>query len=344
MYDAPRMSTPSLSGCPACGSPRPRDFVETHFDKIGAETYTLSRCGGCGVVSSEPRRAVGADWYVKASPIRDLERRSPPDNDWRFRQFFSDGLPAGRLLDVGCGDGGFLSLARRKGFEAVGFDYDERVVAQARARGLDDVHAMEFSKFCAGRKPGEFDVATMFDVLEHTPEPAWFFGEVKRLLKPGGCVAITLPNALRPIPWGREEHDFPPHHYTRWTPDAMRGFLESQGFDIVRQDAGVLKTRYLADHFFFYRVMPPLLKAVKRIVFRRGGGADGAPLSELYAKTGGEKAGALGDKVRRQRLVNAARAAFWIFSAPVWLALRAYYAAREPRSGDCLYTLARRRA
>ncbi len=318
------------------------DFVENHFDHYGGRSYRLFRCRVCAVVSTEPRTAVGADWYVKATPLRDRESRPPPESDWRFQQFLSDRLTPGRLLDVGCGDGGFLRLAAGHGFAPIGFDYDARVVAQAKARGLDAC-AMEFSDFIAGCKPGEFDFVTMFDVLEHTPEPAWFFGQVKRLIRPGGHVVITLPNALRPLPWGREEHDFPPHHFTRWTPDAMKDFLEREGFEVIRQEAGALKLRYLCDHFFFYRLMPNVLALARRVLFGKPAEGTGATLTELYDRAGGAKAGMLGDKMRRQKIINAARCSFQCLFAPVGLCLKTYYCSREPRSGDCLFTLARRK-
>ena len=71
------MNIPRLPGCPACGSMRPLDFVEEHFDKVGTKTYQLLRCGACGTVSTEPREAVDADWYAKAAPIRDREIVAP---------------------------------------------------------------------------------------------------------------------------------------------------------------------------------------------------------------------------------------------------------------------------
>ena len=326
--------------CPACESEAPLSFVEDHYDRIGKKPYRLLSCPDCGVVSSEPREAVGAEWYAAAAPLRALEKKPAAESDWRFQQFLSEKVPPGKILDVGCGDGSFMDLARIAGFSPSGFDYDERVTAQARAKGLSDAHTMEFSKFCKSRKPGEFDAATFFDVLEHTPEPAWFFGEVKRLLKPGAYVAITLPNGLRPLPWGREEHDFPPHHFTRWTPESMRRFLERQGFEVVRQEAGTLKLRYLSDHFFFYRVMPQLIAGAKKLLFRE---AKGATLSELYDKAGGGQARGLADKGRRQRLVNAARFAFQISFTPAALAMKAYYRSRQKLCGDSLYTLARYR-
>jgi len=331
------VSIPHPPGCPACGSAaalRPR---EEHLDPIGGKRYRLLDCPACGVTSSEPREPVGADWYEKERPTRARETRPAPESDWRFRQFFSERLAPGRLLDVGCGDGGFLALAAARGFVGTGFDYDERMVAKARARGIADAHAAEFADFCRTRRDGEFDYAVLFDVLEHTPEPAWFFGEVRRLLKPGGHVALTMPNALRPVPLGREEYDYPPHHFTRWTPDALKGFLERGGFEVARLDAGTLKTTFLSDVYFFRAVMPRLLALARRLLFGRA--APGATLTQLYE--GAARPSPLSDKLRRQELVEAARRVFAVLFYPAALILRARFLARDPRCGEYLYVLAR---
>lgn len=331
--------------CPACLAAAPLEFVEEHVDRIGGRTYRVGLCRECGVVSSEPREPVGADWYEKAAPLRLDAWPSRPDEDWRFARFFEDVRPPARLLDLGCGDGGFLRLARSRGFEGVGFDYDERVVGAARRQGLD-VHSARFEDFCASRPSAEFDGLTMFDVLEHVPEPAAYLDAAKRLLKPGGLLALTLPNALRPLPWGREEHDYPPHHFTRWTPGAMKGFLGRRGFEVLRQDCGHLRLRFLADHVFFYRLMPPVLGLAKRVLFGNKAGGR-ASLSELYERSGADPAppsglrAALSDRLLRQRLAVGASRAFYYAFLPVAWGMRSYYRLKEPRGGDCLYTLAR---
>lgn len=196
-------TTPALSCC-ACSS-NGVNLAETHYDRHANTLYRLYCCSNCGVVFSEPRQAVSADWYQQAIP---LETPPAPDQDARFRLFFQQSLQAGTLLDVGCGEGGFLELARSRGWKAVGFDYDERKVEEVRRRGIE-AHASDWLSFCRSRTEGEFDAVTLFDVLEHVPEPRELARESRRLLKAGGHLVITLPNARRPIPFGREEFDFP---------------------------------------------------------------------------------------------------------------------------------------
>ncbi|MBI5241475.1 MAG: class I SAM-dependent methyltransferase [Elusimicrobia bacterium] len=335
---------PHPPGCPACGSPEALRLVEEHRDRIGGREYRLLLCPDCQVVSSEPRDPVGADWYAKLAPARVETARDPlhgpaPEDDWRFSQFFSDRLPGGRLLDVGCGGGDFMALAARKGYQPVGFDYDGRVVQEARRKGLD-AYCTDFEAFVVGRQEGEFDILTLFDVLEHTPEPAWFLQQLKRLLRPGGHIALTMPNSQRPIPFEREEHDYPPHHFTRWSPSAMKAFLERQGFEVVRQDASTLHLRYLTDHLFFYRIMPGLLSLARRLLLKDAGGS-GRTFSEALSATPQGKDGWLSDQARRQRLVDLARFSFQVLAAPLAALQRARHRSRQPDCGDCLYTLAR---
>jgi len=280
---------------------------------------------------------VGAGWYEKAAPLRALETKSPAERDWRFLSFLGENLPPGKILDVGCGDGGFLELAQRQRWVGIGFDYETRMIALAQARGVE-AHASEFAAFCAARGPSEFDAITLFDVLEHTPEPRELLGRLIPLLKRGGHVALTLPNAQRPIPFVREEHDYPPHHFTRWSPEAMRGFLEREGFVVVRQDAGSLKLAYLSDHVYFYALMPFMLSLAKRVLF--GKAEEGKTVTELYATSG--STGALSNKGTRQALVDAVKFVLRLITYPAALLMWLCYRATRPFPGDCLYTLARR--
>lgn len=326
----------SAGPCPACGGRG--DPVERRRDPVGGTEYALSRCAACGLVFSDPRDPVGPEWYEKSAPLRAAEARGEPGRDPRFLWFLERAGTPGKVLDVGCGDGGFLSLAAARGWTGTGVDYEERMVALARARGLD-AHARDYASFLSGRVPGEFDAATLFDVLEHVPEPRALLGPVKRVLKGGGLLAVTLPNGARPTPFGREAFDYPPHHFTRWTPAALRAFLEREGFEVLDVRTKGPSVRWMSETLFFAWIAPPALALARRLLF--GAGAKGT-ITDLYA--GGAPAGgaasALSDKPRRQALIDALKYACRLLTYPAGAVLAAAYRLR-PGSGEYLYALAR---
>lgn len=328
------------SYCPACERKHASmSFLESHFDPIAQKRYNLIRCEDCSVVSSQPRETADASWYAKHAFNRPLMENAA--GDVRFSRFLRSQLPPGRILDMGCGDGAFLALAAQQGFTPTGFDYDERATRLAQSRGLTDVHTMEFFDFCASRNPGEFDVVTMFDAMEHTPEPAQLMDQVRRLVRIGGHVAITLPNDQRPLLWGREEWDYPPNHFTRWSPKAISGFLEQRGFEIVEQDADLLLPRYFTNHCFNRAVLPALRAVARRILFGRAAEITPASFSTLVASAESEPVTLVSDASKRAKAIGAVRTGFTALFALADAGLRAYYQ-RQPKAGVLLYTLARR--
>jgi SAM-dependent methyltransferase len=100
--------------------------------------------------------------------------------------------PGRRTLDVGCGAGFFMVEARDDGWDVVGCDVSEFVVAHARAVfGLDVVRAAFLD---APFAPASYDLITMFGVLEHLPQPRRVVERAHELLRPGGCIAIETWN------------------------------------------------------------------------------------------------------------------------------------------------------
>lgn len=101
--------------------------------------------------------------------------------------------PAGRLLDIGCGNGSFSAGFLGAGFKVTGIDMTGEQIVAARARGLDArVHDLG-----SGPLPfpdGSFEVAFAGEVIEHIVDTTAFLSEVRRVLTPGGCVVLTTPN------------------------------------------------------------------------------------------------------------------------------------------------------
>jgi 2-polyprenyl-3-methyl-5-hydroxy-6-metoxy-1,4-benzoquinol methylase len=100
--------------------------------------------------------------------------------------------PPARLLDVGCGNGEFLALARDAGYAVEGIDVSTAAKELCARRGISvrvgDVRAVE--QFAVDER---FDVITFWDVVEHLPDPHSFLLRAHGLLRPGGYVLVKTP-------------------------------------------------------------------------------------------------------------------------------------------------------
>ncbi len=99
----------------------------------------------------------------------------------------------GRLLDIGCATGVFLTLAREAGWEPYGVDISTYATQLARERlALQNVVEGTLVEACL--PDAFFDAVTLLDVFEHLPEPRIELSEIHRVLKEGGLVLINTPN------------------------------------------------------------------------------------------------------------------------------------------------------
>lgn len=231
---AVRQDSAVMLRCPACqreGMPR---LVGT------AGEYDVHQCPACRIRFSNPMKAAGAEWYER-SPIyhgrRGLNLPLPVYKlDWRYRTFLSLKLRlGGRLLDVGCGTGNLVRLARGSGYEVAGTDYDREAVAIARdSYGLGDVHALSIEETVTHPWQAPFDVVTLFDVLEHLPEPREAIQSLAEVIAPGGYLVCTVPCVERWPGWFDKIVDAPPHHLTLWTPPGLASCLAAAGLTVRR--------------------------------------------------------------------------------------------------------------
>lgn len=136
------------------------------------------------------------------------------------------------LLDVGCGNGAFLSLMRSLGWTVRGIEPDASAAAYARGRGLEvEVNSLEQ----ASLPPATYDAITMTHVAEHFPLPARTCELLAPALKPGGVLVSISPN-----PWSLLRRMFrnhwydldPPRHFALPSPQGYRMILEPLGFEV----------------------------------------------------------------------------------------------------------------
>ena len=132
-----------------------------------------------------------------------------------------------RILDVGCGTGANLEMLARYG-DAEGVDISQDALAFCRARGLTRVRegAAEALPY-----PDEaFDLVTALDVVEHLDDDVAGLGEMRRVLKPGGCALLFVP-AFRWL-WGVQ--DDVSNHRRRYTLSQLRRAVEAAGLSVER--------------------------------------------------------------------------------------------------------------
>jgi 2-polyprenyl-3-methyl-5-hydroxy-6-metoxy-1,4-benzoquinol methylase len=177
----------------------------------------------------------------------------------------------GRLLDVGCGLGYFVKrVAALPGWEAYGYEISPAAVAFARTTlGLSNVFRgkVEDSDF----EPRSFDVITLWDVIEHIPDPDPLLSYLCTLLTDDGLLCMHTPNAVIQIPKAKLKRRLrgmqPNLHYLEardhvniYTVSTLRRVLVRNGFRRVRfihlspieaiADAGGAKARLLKRVWF----------------------------------------------------------------------------------------------
>lgn len=98
------------------------------------------------------------------------------------------------LLDAGCGTGLFSAEAARRGATVVSLDCGKNLLRETRRKGIMSVVAGDAARM--PMRDASFDVVISSECVEHTPSPSATVRELVRVLRPGGWLVVTCPNAL----------------------------------------------------------------------------------------------------------------------------------------------------
>ena len=210
--------------CLLCGGTAAKPFLEGCTDRYLGRPGTVDylRCAGCGLVQQHPLPADVAALYAGYPVHRPKSRLYS-----RVRRALMAGVylppqrwPAGsRLLDYGCGDGGYLEWCIEAGVACVGYEPDA-AHAQALAWRLGVPVYADTAALAADKVAG-FDVITLHFVVEHLADPRAVLASLARLLKPGGTIRYVVPaiDSWEFRLFGRRWHGLdPPRHLS--FPDA----------------------------------------------------------------------------------------------------------------------------
>lgn len=135
-------------------------------------------------------------WWDPESEFRPLHQLNPLRLDWINAQA---PLAGRKVLDIGCGGGILSDSMARKGADVLGIDLASKALRVAQLHALEagttGVQYREISAEALAREqPGQFDVVTCMEMLEHVPDPASVVKACATLVKPGGHVFFSSIN------------------------------------------------------------------------------------------------------------------------------------------------------
>ncbi len=225
--------------CRACGGALGPAALTPRSSYAAHGRYHVAICTGCGAGTTLPRptddelAACYASAYgYGAHTLIEREKR------YRSRRLLDRLGPIdGRLLDVGCMFGFLLDEAHARGLETWGVELSAEPAAAAAAHG-HRVTTGTLEDHRAAHPDLRFDAIVAQHVVEHLPDPAAFFADAAAMLKPGGRVAVAVPNfasRLRraaPTAWGWYQVPVHLHHFTAASMTAM---IERAGLRVVTQ-------------------------------------------------------------------------------------------------------------
>ena len=185
-------------------------------------------------------------WWDPESEFRPLHQINPLRLEWIHGLV---NLTGKKVVDVGCGGGILADAMARKGAQVLGIDLATKSLKVAQLHALEaataGVQYREISaEALAAEQPGQFDVVTCMEMLEHVPQPASVVQACANLVKPGGWVFFSTLNrnpksflfaivgaeyVLKLLPKGTHEYArmIKPSELSQWARDAG---LDLQGF------------------------------------------------------------------------------------------------------------------
>ena len=225
-------AAPPTAACPACGSTASTPAMRP------SRGYPIRRCGGCGTVYTDARRAPPASALYPPfdqSAGRGAIRRALGLFLVRRASIASRAAGRGRrLLDYGCGSGGFAAAMAARGFDAVGLEpFSLGAAAEGPNLRLLRGPLEEYADIL-----GHFDVITLWHVLEHLDDPVGVLSRLGLLLAEGGAMVVSVPNLSS---WQRRLfgpgwfHLDPPRHLAHYDRGSLARVLRAAGLEVVAE-------------------------------------------------------------------------------------------------------------
>lgn len=236
--------------------------VDYDFRPETRKTFAIVRCEDCGLVFTNPVPDLRDVYKDVVDPIYLASEKQRRETARHVFQAIRRHVPeGGRLLDIGCNTGLFLDEAAQS-FKVEGVELSQWAAAEAAKHHL--VHTAPISELALA---GEFDVVTLFGVIEHFDDPMRELQAIARVLKPGGIFVVYTGDvdAWLPRMLGKRWWWFQGMHLFYFSLRTLSAMLQRAGLDVVARDNYMVyfQLHSLANSLSRYaigRLFRPILK------------------------------------------------------------------------------------
>ena len=187
-------------------------------DFHGLKEVFLYECGDTGIRFFHPDSIEGSSSFYER-----MQRANGYYYDhqkWEFQAALKRLPRNDRIIEVGSGNAVFIRMARAVHLDVTGLEINEEAVKSAKAKGLP-IEAISVEQAARERRES-YGAVCCFQVLEHIAKPRTTIESMLALLKPGGLLIVSVPNAAGYLGLYEDPWDIPPHHMTRWTPETFK--------------------------------------------------------------------------------------------------------------------------
>lgn len=259
--------------CPICENRKDNKFW------IKKNGYNIYACGNCDTKFIHPQpntneliKIYDKDYFNRGQKYKVGESNSK-NNSYNHQHHTLQKrintimkiIPNGRILDIGCATGEFLRLARENGYEVCGVEISE--FSANYARKYYNLNIVNSNLLSANLTSSYYDVVTMWDVIEHLPDPRQTICEINRILKPGGLVMFSTGDisSFYAKMLNRFWHLLtPPQHLFFFSKKSIKKLLSNNGFELEKI---YYSGKYTSIEFILFKANETYGKIIKPLAY-----------------------------------------------------------------------------